>query len=375
MRLAKCKHYTDLFDEVKDCKSYWKLVKSATCSKSTWPILGIRGADGRIKTSDQGKAEILNEHFSTIDVNVTNELPVFSQEDHFTHITRITPTVTNIDLTYDGIAKGLSKLKVDKACRPDRVAPKLRKLASNALIPYLMSVYSSSASCNLVPDTWKFANVSSLFKSGDETDKLNYRPISLLCIPGKLMETAVASTVTTHVTDHDLGNIHQWAYKKGHSTELLLVKMTEDWRRALDNLVVGIVFVDFLKAFDSISHHILLQKLQGLGIAGDLWCWIKDYLSNRSQVTIVNGCSSASMPVKFGVPQLFSLFCNDLPDTVNEGDGEIHMYADDTTLYVIAYTRDIVATTLNNILSQLYDWCCRNSLNPQPGKTEFMLLT
>ena len=151
--------------------------------------------------------------------------------------------------------------------------------------------------------------------------------------------------------------------------------MTEDWRRALDNLVVGIVFVDFLKAFDSISHHILLQKLQGLGIAGDLSCWIKYYLSNRSQVTIVNGCSSASMPVEFGVPQLFSLFCNDLPDTVNEGDGEIHMYADDTTLYVIAYTRDIVATTLNNILSQLYDWCCRNSLNPQPGKTEFMLLT
>ena len=122
----------------------------------------------------------------------------------------------------------------------------------------------------------------------------------------------------------------------------MLTKMTEDWRRALDkNLVVGIVFVDFRKAFDSISHHVLLQKLQGVGVSGDLWSWIKDYLTNRSQVSIVNSCRSESMPVKFGVPQgsvlgptLFSLFCNDLFDITNSEEGEIHMYADDTTIYV-----------------------------------------
>ena len=103
------------------------------------------------------------------------------------------------------------------------------------------------------------------------------------------MESVVASTITTHISDHNLSHPHQWAYKKGYSTELLLVKMIEDWKMALDkNLVVGIVFVDFRKAFDSISHHILLHKLQASGIAGDLWSWIKDYLSDRSQVTFVN---------------------------------------------------------------------------------------
>lgn len=135
----------------------------------------------------------------------------------------------------------------------------------------------------------KSANVFSLYKSNDETDKLNYCPISILCVPGKIVESCVAVTVTSHIRRHDLRSQHQWAYKKGHSTDHLLIRMTEDLKNPLDNrLAVGEVFVDFRKAFDTVSHPLLLQKLQGLGIAGDLWSWIKDCLINRSKVTVVN---------------------------------------------------------------------------------------
>ena len=85
-------------------------------------------------------------------------------------------------------------------------------------------------------------------KKDHETDKCNYRPISLLSVSGKIMESAVASSIMSlmsHISDNNLSNPNQWAYKKDHCTELLLSKMTEEWKRALDNnMVVGIVFVD-----------------------------------------------------------------------------------------------------------------------------------
>ena len=97
--------------------------------------------------------------------------------------------------------------------------------------------------------------------------------------------------------------------------------------------------------------------------------------------TRINGSGSGLSTVKFGVPQgsvldptLFSLFCNDLPDIVDAGEGEIHMYADDTTIYVIGPTPDAVTTKLNTILSKFHDWCCLNLLTPHPEKTEFLLL-
>ena len=81
------------------------------------------------------------------------------------------------------------------------------------------------------------------------------------------------------------------------------MKITEDWRQALDKgHVVGVVFADFLKAFGAIPHSILHRKLQSLDVAEDVWCWIRDYLSGRTQVTTINGCQSLALPVTFGVP-------------------------------------------------------------------------
>ena len=93
--------------------------------------------------------------------------------------------------------------------------------------------------------------------------KLTSIIIGLFRVPVKLMETMVTSTIDTHVTRQGLRNPHQWAYKKGHSTELLLVKITDDWRRALDmKYAVDEVFVAFRKAFDASPHSVLLRKNQ-----------------------------------------------------------------------------------------------------------------
>ena len=130
---------------------------------------------------------------------------------------------------------------------------------------------------------------------------------------------------------------------------------------------VGILFADFTKAFDTVSHNILLQKLNDLGIRGDIWLWLKNYLTERRQFVRINGSDSDTHIIAHGVPQgsvlgptLFSLFTNDLPKSLRSA--EIYLYADDTTIYCIAETMDLLTNSLNNVLAELQEWCDRNSM-------------
>ena len=114
----------------------------------------------------------------------------------------------NISISHASVAESLNKMKANKACGPDNFSPKLLKYAGKELIPSLLSLYTMSAERNSVPASWKTANVSALFKKDDETDKQNYRPISLLYVPGRLREQAIATTITTHISEHNLGHPH-----------------------------------------------------------------------------------------------------------------------------------------------------------------------
>lgn len=178
-----------------------------------------------------------------------------------------------------------------------------------------------------VYDDWKVARLNPIFKKDDESDRGNYRPLSMLSVPSKILESCVTDSIVDHVfTRNQLVTEYQWAYRKGHSTDLLLAHLTETWRRALDsNLVVGVIFIDFQKAFDSISHKNLIYKLEHYyGIKGNLPAWTGDYLSKRKQYTIVNGELSDQAYVTSGIPQgsvlgptLFALYTSDLPEAVS----------------------------------------------------------
>ena len=196
----------------------------------------------------------------------------------------------------------------------------------------------------------------------------------MLSVPSKILESCVTDSIVDHVfTRNQLVTEYQWAYRKGHSTDLLSAHLTETWRRALDsNLVVGVLFIDFQKAFDSISHKILICKLEhNYGIKGNLLAWAREYLSKRKQYTVVNGELSDQANVTSGVPQgsvlgptLFALYTGDLPEAVSSAS--LYMYADDTTIYCIGESVDSVTNTLNNALKELEDWSSKNNLVPHP---------
>ena len=173
-----------------------------------------------------------------------------------------------------------------------------------SIAPSLTSVFKQSVEACKPPDQWKIARVSAAFKKGREEDRTCYRPLSMLSIPSKLMESCIASNITNHVVTQNLLDNRQWAYRKGKSTEQLLIHLTERWREAVERkLFVGILFVDFTKAFDTVSHNILLQKLNDLGIRGDIWLWLKNYLTERKKLVRINGGDSDTNIITHGVPQ------------------------------------------------------------------------
>ena len=140
--------------------------------------------------------------------------------------------------------------------------------------------------------------------------------------------------------------------------------------------------MDFTKAFDTVSHNILLQKLNNLGLRGDIWLWLKkwkNYLTEWRQFVRINGCDSNTHITTHGVPQgsvlgpaLFSLFSNDLPKSLCSA--ETYLYADNTTIYCIAEIMELLTNSLNNVLAELQEWCDRNFMVPHPEKCKAMIM-
>ena len=153
------------------------------------------------------------------------------------------------------------------------------------------------------------------------------------------------------------------------------------WKKAIDSgLIVAVAFVDFRKAFDSVSHKVLLEKLRAnFGICDKALGWIASYLNGRNEYTVVNEYNSDTMPVSVGIsqgsvlgPTLFSLFVNYLPSNVKSRP--FTYLLDDITIYCIKRTVDEAVAQLDKALDELYDWCILNRLTPHAEKREAIII-
>ena len=254
-------------------------------------------------------------------------------------------------------------------------------MLGNNLCTSLYGIYQHSTGESVQPTSWKIGKVMAAFKEGTRTDTSNYRPITLLNLNSKILESIVCDSMDKHLKDNSLLHENQWGFKKGQSTETRLLFLTETWVTAIDNgSAVGVIFVDFRKAFDTINHDILEYKIIVSGISGNLHNWIMNYLTGRKQYVEINGQKLELLIIKIGVPQgsflgprLFAIYVNDLPNS--SPIGYIYMFADDTTIYYIGNGVEDVIKGSNLILEDSYIWCKKNRLIVHTGKTEAMIIT
>ena len=200
-------------------------------------------------------------------------------------------------------------------------------------------IFDSSLEQGCVPDDWKHAKVSPIYKKGDREKAENYRPVSLTSVVCKVMEHIISSQINRHLERYGILCDPQHGFRQKRSCETQLVSTLADFVNTVEEKgQCDVILLDFSKAFDKVSHCLLLQKLHRFGIDGHVHSWISSFLSNRTQEVVVDGISSQKSNVTSGVPQgsvlgplLFLLYINDLPAYTKHST--IRLFADDCMLY------------------------------------------
>ena len=261
---------------------------------------------------------------------------------------------------------------------------RLLKFLAPALISPLRLIINQSLITGIYPDKLKTAKVIPMYKKGDKTKCDNYRPISLLCAISKLFEKVVYNQLYDYFTKNKLFHDNQYGFRTKHSTELAVTELIDRVLLNIDNKQVPFaVFMDLSKAFDTLDHKILIDKLHHYGIRGISLMWFESYLYKRTQYVEIDSSKSSPQTITTGVPQgsilgplLFLIYMNDMPQA--SSIFKFILYADDTTLFSAldySLSLDIPASSelINKELARVGEWLIINRLSINITKTKYML--
>ena len=295
-------------------------------------IVLLKDEDGR-DTADVGKMTcILNQYFAT----------VFTEEDLGdmpvpTNMCNSDEVMDEIDTSQSAVYQKLRNLDPEKEVGDDNINPAiLRNVADQFAVP-LSIIFTTSMKSGKIPQDWRTANVTPIYKKGSKNIASNYRPISLTSQVGKVMEKLVKESIVAHLNKRNLIRESQHGFMEGKSCLTNLLSSLETATSYSDQgLPVDILYLDFSKAFDKVPHQRLITKLKAHGIGDTVANWVKGWLTDREQRVTIKGKQSPWLPVKSGVPQgsvlgptLFVVYINDIDDNICS---HILKFADDTKI-------------------------------------------
>ena len=347
-------------------KKFWSHVKS---SKNSSRIPEVISYEGLTANEPLAKANMFNKCF----------YKQFSEPSYYeTNIDFESDSTFDIDLSASRVKPILDNLDINKAQGPDAISGAVLKNCSETLAYPLSILFTLSYNTGYIPQEWKLANVVPVHKKDDKNKVTNYRPISLTSLVMKVFERILYDELLTRTIDKIDTRQHGFLRNRSCNSNLLL--FTESIARSLhEKIGTDVIYFDFAKAFDTVSHDLILNKLKSqYSIDGTLLKFFTEYLRNRKQRVILDNVISESVDVLSGVPQgsilgplLFVLFINDIYENINK-DSNIALFADDTKIW-----RDINSELdcenlrykyVINDINTLSIWSRNNKMSFHPDK-------
>ena len=345
-----------LADNIKcDTKSFFSYVRNK--SKSRPSVCKIIDDTGCQIDNPTELVEKFNEFFAS----------VFTQEDptDFSGVRagvhrEVGDGIQDIIVEAEMLRKLLVKVRQDKSSGVDGITPRVISELKNEIIEPLLIIMNESLRTGIVPRDWRDADISPIFKKGQRSSVGNYRPVSLTSQIGKLLEAVIRDVIVQHLERHRLVRESQHGFRRSGSCLSNVLQFLDRVTGVVDEGdPVDVIFLDFSKAFDTVQHSRLLDRVEEHGIAGNVLRWIRAWLAGRRQRVCIGGKMSGWRDVKSGVPQgsvlgplLFIIFVNDIDVDIVSW---LLKFADD--LKIFARVRDEEdQKVVQKDLNMLEDW-------------------
>ena len=380
IRNAKKRYFYNLFEKCKgNMKKTWNEINNILGNRKQHALPNEMYFDDNKYSSREQIVEQFNSYFVSIgkklcDSNhcIPNSFKRYLNSDYYDTMF-LKPT------TIHELLQICTSLNQSKSCGYDNISPLVVKETINCFVEPLCNIFNKSLSIGVFPESLKISKVVPLHEKDCPQNMKNYRPIAILSIFSKILEKIMHNRLYSFLSKYDVLINEQFGFRKNHSTCHGVLNLSTFVSNELDkgNFCMGL-FMDLSKAFDTIDHHILLEKLFYYGVRGVALNWFKSYLVERKQYVVVDGVNSKHRVVTCGVPQgsvlgplLFLVYINDI--LMSTRLFRFSLFADDTVAFMSHRNIHTLISIANTELRSLGEWFRSNKLIVNYDKTNYIL--